>query len=119
VATFGVILAGTTAHASGAVADELLDAVRADTSIELEGNVVRLTASIGLTAIDPAGDTTAEDILREADIAMYEAKESGRDRRVESTGGEGRQASSAARLGWAHRVRDAYLCSPGVSSPPG
>ena len=55
---FGLILAGTTAHASGAVADELLDAIRADTSIQLEGNVVRLTASVGLTAIDPAGDAT-------------------------------------------------------------
>lgn len=104
---FGLILAGTTAHASGALADDLLDAIRADTSIQLEGNVVRLAASIGLTAIDPAGDATAGDIVRQADIAMYEAKEGGRDRRVENVGGQAGEPSSVARLGWSHRVRDA------------
>jgi diguanylate cyclase (GGDEF)-like protein/PAS domain S-box-containing protein len=104
---FGVILAGTTADDASAVAEELLDAIRSDTSIQLEGNVVRLTASIGLTAIDPAEHVTTEDIVRQADIAMYEAKESGRDRRVESTGATGSEPSSVARLGWAHRVRDA------------
>ena len=38
---------------------------------------------------------------------MYEAKEAGRDRRVEWVDRPGSEAMSVARLGWSHRVRDA------------
>ena len=104
---FGLILAGTPVHVALGVADEFLDAIRADTIIHPEGHAIRLTASIGLTAIDPAGESTAEDVLRQADIAMYEAKEAGRDRCVEWVGAAGSEPVSVARLGWSHRVRDA------------
>ena len=106
---FGVILAGTTAERAGAVADEFLDAIRADTSIQLEGNVVRLTASIGLTSIDPAGDATAEDIVRQADIAMYEAKESGAI--AGSRARVQRAASRRRSRGWGGRTGFVMRCA--------
>ncbi|NCT92686.1 EAL domain-containing protein [Cellulomonas sp. APG4] len=41
--------------------------------IDLDGTEVRVTASIGITTSD-AGYTSAEDVLRDADTAMYHAK---------------------------------------------
>jgi diguanylate cyclase (GGDEF)-like protein len=46
---------------------------------KLEGREVFVSASIGIV-IDLAGYQNAEDILRDADIAMYQAKAMGRDR---------------------------------------
>ncbi|HSH58638.1 MAG TPA: EAL domain-containing protein, partial [Acidimicrobiales bacterium] len=46
--------------------------------IELRGRELRLTASIGVAVSDGRG--SAEDLLREAEAAMYLAKERGRDR---------------------------------------
>ena len=46
---------------------------------ELEGNEVFVTASIGV-AVSSTGYTSAEDILRDADTAMYRAKALGRNR---------------------------------------
>jgi len=46
---------------------------------ELEGNEVFVTASIGV-AVSSTGYTNAEDILRDADTAMYRAKALGRNR---------------------------------------
>jgi diguanylate cyclase (GGDEF)-like protein len=44
-----------------------------------QGTEVRLTASIGIAASDGAG---TEDLLRDADLALYSAKQSGRNRYV-------------------------------------
>ena len=49
-------------------------------TIGLEGRAVRITASIGAVAV-PVGDhRTIDEVLRDADYAMYEAKGSGGDR---------------------------------------
>ncbi|MHB1508090.1 MAG: GGDEF domain-containing protein [Acidimicrobiales bacterium] len=48
---------------------------------ELHGRRVKLGASIGIAVSVPNADT-AEDLLRRADIALYQAKEAGRDRVV-------------------------------------
>ena len=46
-----------------------------------DGREVRLTMSIGLAiAAHDADDVTAETLVRDADLAMYRAKERGRDR---------------------------------------
>ncbi len=47
--------------------------------IELHGREVRVTASAGV-ALARAGQPTAEALLREADTALHEAKQDGRDR---------------------------------------
>lgn len=46
-----------------------------------KGQTVRVTASVGL-AIAPDDGATADELMRHADIALYEAKSQGRDRAV-------------------------------------
>ena len=57
------------------VADRLLDALAMP--YQLDGHLVRSSASIG-AVICSAEHTSADDILRDADIAMYEAKARGK-----------------------------------------
>jgi diguanylate cyclase (GGDEF)-like protein len=47
----------------------------------IKGQSIRVTASIGL-AIAPDNGATADELMRHADIALYEAKSLGRDRAV-------------------------------------
>ena len=47
--------------------------------MEVGSQMIRTTASVGVALADP-NRHTAEDLLREADTAMYQAKERGRDR---------------------------------------
>ena len=56
-----------------------------------------MTASIGIAMFDGAIDTTAgEEVLVEADIAMYDPKEAGRNRAVTYDVVEDRQARIVA-----------------------
>lgn len=43
----------------------------------IEGQAVRISASIGITRVDPVDNRGAEDLLRDADLAMYNAKITG------------------------------------------
>lgn len=45
-----------------------------------------VTISVGIAAFDPANEMTADDVLKEADLALYRAKESGRNRVVVADG---------------------------------
>jgi diguanylate cyclase (GGDEF)-like protein/PAS domain S-box-containing protein len=77
-------------------------------SLEPEhGTAVRgLTASIGVAMVVP--DAGADDLVVNADLAMYDAKEAGRDRWAFYTEGEGGdQPRMKARLSWLGRVRRA------------
>lgn len=63
---------------AGRVADEILSALTAPWSLP-NGTEVRIAASIGI-ALYPGLAQTAEDLLQQADIAMYRAKLEGRGR---------------------------------------
>jgi diguanylate cyclase (GGDEF)-like protein/PAS domain S-box-containing protein len=64
-----------------AVAQGLVEAIHADAPAIADG-LVRLSASIGIALFDEAEHSPAQ-MLVDADLAMYEAKEAGRDRWVE------------------------------------
>ncbi len=56
-----------------------------DTNIELEaGTPIKITASMGLCCADPDMNLTYEQLIHEADKALYRAKNSGRNRLVVS-----------------------------------
>ncbi|TYQ12449.1 UNVERIFIED_ORG: diguanylate cyclase (GGDEF)-like protein [Zoogloea ramigera] len=71
-------LAGAS-QAALAVADKIRAAIGQD--VEIDGQLYRCTASIGVTMLPRVGgaDHSALDLLREADTAMYRAKSGGRN----------------------------------------
>ena len=74
------------------VAERLRRAVQRP--VVVDGHELVVTASIGF-AVNASPDLTADDLLRDADAAMYRAKAAGRDR-VEAFTDETRAASVAA-----------------------
>jgi len=76
---FGVLLEGAgTAAEVQRVADALIEALGVPFS--LDGREVRVTASVGVAY--SAADTTAKELLSNADLAMYHAKAAGKNRHV-------------------------------------
>ena len=74
---FAVLLEGADHEVAAAVAARIV----AELSVPLEaaGKLVAVRASIGIT-VDTNGQDDADALLRKADIAMYEAKRSGKNR---------------------------------------
>jgi diguanylate cyclase (GGDEF)-like protein/PAS domain S-box-containing protein len=68
-------LSGAT-HAALTVAEKIRSAIGQD--FEIEGQTYNSTASIGVSMLPKPGQT-AQDLLREADTAMYRAKSEGRN----------------------------------------
>ncbi len=80
---FAVLLPTGSAADARLVADMLVRVVRAD--IAVVANIeLGLTISVGLSLFDVDG-RTADEMLMAADVAMYEAKERGRDQWAETT----------------------------------
>lgn len=73
---FVVICEDADDAAASALAERIRGAVSAP--IELDTQTVSVTASIGYVVTDDPG-VSADDLLAEADMAMYEAKQSGKD----------------------------------------
>ena len=60
----------------GIVADRIIEALR--TPFELKGNTCHIGASIGVALFPDSGDD-AQSLVKNADIAMYEVKDNGRN----------------------------------------
>jgi diguanylate cyclase (GGDEF)-like protein/PAS domain S-box-containing protein len=92
---FAVLLPGADEPAARARTAELLRAVRSHESR------VPVTASAGIAIFGPESRAGVGDVLVAADLALYEAKQAGRDRAAVFAGQEGH------RLTWVGRVRSA------------
>jgi two-component system cell cycle response regulator len=57
-----------------------------------DGKLPRITASAGVTSYPASGDHVA-DMLKHADLALYRAKDQGRNRVVSALGDEGQIAA--------------------------
>jgi diguanylate cyclase (GGDEF)-like protein/PAS domain S-box-containing protein len=74
---FAVLLEATDESTASRVAKRLLDTL--SQPIEIAGRSLRLGASIGIVSRLPSG-ADSEGLIRDADLAMYAAKEAGRGR---------------------------------------
>jgi diguanylate cyclase (GGDEF)-like protein len=102
---FAVVLPHADAGAAARVAQMLLDGVREEAVVSTMDGPRRATASIGIALMSPG--LTTEELMAQADIAMYEAKERGKDRAQLFDPGGDRQAQAKAGLSWAERIRAA------------
>jgi diguanylate cyclase (GGDEF)-like protein/PAS domain S-box-containing protein len=104
---FAVLLPKADAPAARRVAQELLDTVRGQVVQTREGRPRRITASLGVTMIDEEHGLTGEDVMVNADLAMYDAKEGGRDRIAGYASDDHAQARMRGRVTWLERIRGA------------
>jgi diguanylate cyclase (GGDEF)-like protein len=102
---FAIILPRLDDRQAHRVAESLLVAVRKE--LEIAQHARRVTVSIGIAPFGKGSELTAADLLNEADIAMYDAKEAGRDTISIYDTAEHRQTRMQARLSWAERIRRA------------
>lgn len=104
---FAVILPGADEDEAVLVAENLLSCLREEGKLPSpDGHPRRVTATIGIALFgEPV--LTGEELLVEADIAMYDAKEAGRDRVAVYDTTHGRQERMQDRLTWVDRIRDA------------
>jgi len=77
---FLVLMPETPAEPSAVVAERILAAVRA-TPFAVSGGTVRITVSIGAASFTP-DVASADALVKQADMALYDAKSAGRDRLV-------------------------------------
>jgi diguanylate cyclase (GGDEF)-like protein/PAS domain S-box-containing protein len=102
---FAVLLPEIDAAEARHAAQDLLDAISSARPM-FGGKAFRVTASVGV-ALFESDDATADELLVNADLAMYAAKAGGRDRVVVYTASEGRRARASAKLTWAERIGEA------------
>ena len=100
---FAILLRGTTGEPARAVAGRLIEAVR-EHRFELADEPIRVTVSGGIATIGKT-QGAAEECLAAADLAMYESKQSGRDRLVGFS--PTLRTALEQRRTWADRIRQA------------
>ena len=112
---FGIILPQVDSQQAELVADGIVKTLRRQTAMLAE-HQIPVTASVGIALFD--GRTSIE-ILSAADLAMYEAKEAGRDRFAMYRPSTGMPPRLSSRLSEAERIQCALthdrlelLCQP-------
>jgi diguanylate cyclase (GGDEF)-like protein len=103
---FAILLPYGSVDEASLVASKLLETVRRQRAV-FRGKRLRLTTSIGVTAISEARVQTAEGLMVEADVAVYEAKDSGRDRFSVYAPSARAETDGAVSPAWADRIRHA------------
>jgi diguanylate cyclase (GGDEF)-like protein/PAS domain S-box-containing protein len=104
---FAVVLPRVDVNGATRTAEDLLAAVRAITPSVGDGRG-RVTASVGISFLGAReGAADPQGLLADADIAMYDAKEAGRDRVVVFDPLSPRHARVLERLGWVERIEAA------------
>jgi diguanylate cyclase (GGDEF)-like protein len=102
---FGILLSGVDASEARSVATNLLDMIRGHSST-VGDQALRITASIGVTLLDRP-ELSPEQLFVEADVAMYEAKDAGRDNVHFHRPGVSPRASHRTGLAWSERIKAA------------
>ncbi len=104
---FAVLLPRCDTESAGVVAEKLLAAVRRHGLAISKDRQARVSTSIGIAQFGGKADLTADEVVVEADIAMYEAKDRGKDQYVFYDRTTGRRARMSVNHNWNQRLRDA------------
>jgi diguanylate cyclase (GGDEF)-like protein/PAS domain S-box-containing protein len=104
---FSIILPEADEQAAIVVGEKLLTAIHREATVLRGSRRAEVTASIGLSLFDGPDELLAEDILVEADIAMYDAKKAGKNRICVYNRDEHRRELIVSGQGWAQRLRHA------------
>jgi diguanylate cyclase (GGDEF)-like protein/PAS domain S-box-containing protein len=104
---FAVLLPETDAEAAIEVACKLVAAVQSNGRVTTDAGHLVVTASVGVTCWDATVGVDAEQLLAEADIAMYDAKAAGRNRAALFERGRQRHVEIANRGNRLTELRDA------------
>jgi diguanylate cyclase (GGDEF)-like protein len=107
---FAILLPQSTAEGAASFAQSILEVARSHVVL-INGQRVSITVSIGVALLDQTGDGDAvrggQQLMADADLAMYEAKMAGRDRVSVFTAARARDARLRARYSWVDRIRHA------------
>ncbi|MGO9959520.1 MAG: EAL domain-containing protein [Solirubrobacteraceae bacterium] len=104
---FAILLPIQDERETGIVAEALLQIVRDEQMPALIGERKRVTASVGIARFDEGELLTADEILVNADLAMYDAKEAGRDRWARYRTDEHDRPKILSRMKWAEQINEA------------
>ncbi|HEX4717926.1 MAG TPA: EAL domain-containing protein [Thermoleophilaceae bacterium] len=102
---FGVLLPAASPVQARRVAEVLAEAVREHAPL-VAGQPVKLSTSIGIACFGH-GAADPDELLAAADLAMYDAKETGRDRIGMASAETVDERSLKARMHWLERIRRA------------
>ncbi len=102
---FTAMLVNTNAAEAQRSADKILKSLAQD-SFEMGGRVFKITGSIGIAML-PRHGTSAAELLSAADLAMYQAKEKGRNAACLFPEQDDLQSQVSARVDWRMRISEA------------
>ena len=100
---FGVLMPNTGTAAARGVALELLATIRGH-GVVLGAKRLRPSACAGVAGFEHSSETAA-DVMVAADLALYEAKEGGRDRVSVYVASSSEEGAQAMRTAWSQRIR--------------
>jgi diguanylate cyclase (GGDEF)-like protein/PAS domain S-box-containing protein len=105
---FAIILPHADETQATEASRKLKEALRERVSLATSSGIRRATASVGVALFDDgARRAPSEELMMAADIALYDAKEAGRDSVRVYDPAHTRNTGMHARLTWADRIRDA------------
>jgi len=104
---FAVLLPHESDEEAQALAEALLQLVRDEGRSLLVNDHNRVTASIGIARFDDGERLTADEMMVNADLAMYDAKEGGRDRWLPYRSEHHDRPRIESRMKWVEQIRDA------------
>lgn len=103
---FVILLPETSIHDAEEIGASICRQI-ADAHFQFGNNSYKVSASIGVSEID--GNATAPEYLRQADIALYVAKNKGRNRTHSYTEDDVASKQQHDNLKWAHRLQEAVV----------
>ncbi len=104
---FAILLPTANRSQAAKVASKLVDAVREGAVILPGRGGRRVTISVGVMMFDECEGLTAADVIIDADLAMYDAKEAGRDTFAFFEPDDHHQPRIRSRTSWYERIENA------------